>query len=74
MSGLARLFKEADRLTEWPWAIRRPLEGTVIATERYCERSARGSAPRDPAPPASWPLRGFGGGGGMPSPTEWRIP
>ena len=35
-----------------------------MRTERYCDRSGRQSAPRNPAPPASAPLRGFGGGGG----------
>src|SRR5689334_19683013 len=37
--------------------------GIGVRTERYCDRSGRRSASRNPAPPASRPLRGFGGGG-----------
>src|SRR5712691_9886347 len=38
--------------------------GIRVRTERYCDRSGRRSASRNPAPPAPSPLRGFGGGGG----------
>jgi hypothetical protein len=38
--------------------------GIRVRTERYCHRSVRRLAPRNPAPPASPPLRGFGGEGG----------
>src|ERR1700759_5478913 len=37
--------------------------GFPAPTERYCHRSGRERPLRNPAPPAFWPLRGFGGGG-----------
>jgi len=65
--ALSSLPRTSNNIIQKGLAFGREQSGTVTVP------SAR-RAPRDSAPPATWPRWGCGGGGNDAAPTQWRIP